>query len=323
MSGTKPTAGGDLGGITVLIVDNDPTARTVAGAVLRGAKCEDVVQTADGQRAIDIVSSRTIHLVLMDSRMPEPAGMAFLHRLRSVPGGRSVPVIIMTSSDNVEDACQARQAGVLAWLMKPLQPASLLAHTLAALKRAHPRLEEPSTLNTLADSYEGRLAIGLQDLAQNAMRVQTGHRTFAACADEILRQLHGVRATAELLGYSLVEEVCSIMHDLHRSILTNAIIPEPMQIELMRLIRIGASSMAMMAEKKLRGSGGPAGPLILDQLRPPLLEMQARIDELVAAAEAKNKSEMDAMAIRRAEVETEAWRLRRTVTIDSKVPMAR
>ncbi len=321
MSGTKQTAGGDLSGITVLIVDNDPTARTVASGVLRGARCNDVVQTADGQRGLDIIASRTVHLVLMDCRMPEPAGMAFLRRLRALPDGRTVPVLITTSSDSGEEACHARQLGAVAWLMKPLNPASLMAHVLAALRRPHPRLEEPATLATLADTHEDRLPQGLQDLAQNAMRVQTGHRSFAACADEILRQLLGVKANAALLGYSLVEEVCVLMHELHRSILINPIVPEPMQIEVMRLIRIGASSMAVIAEKRLRGSGGAAGPLILDQLRPPLIEMQARIDELVAQAEAKNRSELDAMAIRRAEVETESWRLRRTVTLDSKLPI--
>lgn len=302
------------------MLDADPTARTVATTALRAHKCPDIIQTTDGARALEVVAARAIDLILMDVRMPEPAGLTFLRRLRQVPGARALPVIIATVSDSPEEACIARQLGAFAWLAKPLNAASLISCALAALGRGVLRPDEAPLLTVLADQYEARLSTALQDVAHNAMRVQTGHRPFSACADEMLRQLQMVRGMAGLLGYSLVEEICSLMHDLHRSCVLNPSVLEVYQIEVMKLVRIGASSMAMLAEKRLRGSAGPAGPLIMDQLRPPLQDLQDRFDEIVAAAEAKLKAENDAMAIRRAEVDTEAWRLKRTVTLDSKLP---
>jgi DNA-binding response OmpR family regulator len=318
MSGTKRTGAADLNGANVLLLDSDPRARTTVTAALRGVKCSDIVLSADGTRALEMLAEREIALVVMDIRMPEPAGLAFLRRLRQTPSGTMLPVIIITSSENPEEACHARELGAFAWLMKPLEPASLVSCALAALRRGRLRPGEAPMLAALCERYEQRLPTALEDVAHKASRVKGGHLPFNVCAEEMVRDLNALRTMSGLLGYTLVEEICSQTHDLHRACVLHAALLEPHQMEVTRLTHICISLMMILAGKRLRGSAGPAGLLISEKLRPLLLNLQAKFDELISDAQAKAKEANDAMATRRAEIETEAWRLQRVVTLDAK-----
>jgi len=58
-------------------------------------------------------------LILLDLNMHEPSGLEVLGRLRAAPDWRFIPVVILTTSEEIEDAKRALLAGANAVVTKP------------------------------------------------------------------------------------------------------------------------------------------------------------------------------------------------------------
>lgn len=90
----------------------------------------------DGEAAVQRLSRgpRVTHVVL-DLKLPKRAGLDVLAWLRSSPDVRSIPVIVLTSSTEKTDQERASRLGVDAYLIKPVNFASLrvLLGEIAAL----------------------------------------------------------------------------------------------------------------------------------------------------------------------------------------------
>jgi CheY-like chemotaxis protein len=59
-------------------------------------------------------------LILLDINMPKMNGFEFLEEIRTDPGFRSIPVFIMTTSEEEADRQQALRYNVLGYIIKPL-----------------------------------------------------------------------------------------------------------------------------------------------------------------------------------------------------------
>jgi CheY-like chemotaxis protein len=83
----------------VLIVDDDPDAREVLTDIVESLGLN--VRTAeDGRVALETAYSEPPDLMLLDLMMPRMDGFSTLARLRSMPGTRRVPVIVVTACGN-------------------------------------------------------------------------------------------------------------------------------------------------------------------------------------------------------------------------------
>jgi DNA-binding response OmpR family regulator len=108
----------------VLIVDDEPNVRLVLGTALSSVGYE-VVEAADGEKAIKILSSqeRSFDLVLLDLQMPKLDGMEVLSQLRAA--GSAVPVVILTAHGSIPEAVTAMKLGAIDFLTKPITPEAL------------------------------------------------------------------------------------------------------------------------------------------------------------------------------------------------------
>jgi len=111
---------------TILVVDDSASIRQVVGIALKGAGY-DVVEACDGRDALSKLDGRKIHLVISDVNMPNMDGITFVQEAKKLPAYRFTPVIMLTteSGDAKKQAGQA--AGAKAWVVKPFQPATMLA----------------------------------------------------------------------------------------------------------------------------------------------------------------------------------------------------
>ncbi|HEY3117506.1 MAG TPA: response regulator, partial [Chloroflexota bacterium] len=82
----------------ILVVDDDATVRNLLEAALRGAGYQPIC-VADGRRGLELVKRKDIAAVVLDLLMPEMDGFEFLHRLRRLPEGRRIPVVVLTAKD--------------------------------------------------------------------------------------------------------------------------------------------------------------------------------------------------------------------------------
>ena len=113
-----------MAGIDVLIVDDSSVMRKIVERALRQADLElDVVYEAgNGAEGLDLLSSRTVQLVLSDINLPSMDGLEFLRQMRGRNLAAGVPVVMITTESSEEHVKQAIQAGAQGFIRKPFTP---------------------------------------------------------------------------------------------------------------------------------------------------------------------------------------------------------
>lgn len=103
----------------VLVVDDDRSTRSALRYALELNGF--MVDEADaGASAIDLVARRTPDLVLLDAVMPGADGFATCTRLKELPQGKDIPVLMITSLDDRHSIERAFAAGASDYITKPL-----------------------------------------------------------------------------------------------------------------------------------------------------------------------------------------------------------
>lgn len=111
---------------TILVVDDSASLRQVVGIALKGAGY-GVIEACDGKDALTKLNGQKIHLIISDVNMPNMDGITFVTEAKKLPDYKFTPIIMLTteSAENKKSAGQA--AGAKAWVVKPFQPAQMLA----------------------------------------------------------------------------------------------------------------------------------------------------------------------------------------------------
>jgi class 3 adenylate cyclase len=136
----------------VLVVDDDPVTRQMLTASLE-RHGHRVTTAEDGPPALDLVRSQAFDVVLLDVLMPTMNGDVVLERLKADPVLRHLPVVMVTSVDDVDSAVRCIELGADDYLSKPIDPVLLTARVNAGLtkKRLHDlemaHLEQVAQLN--------------------------------------------------------------------------------------------------------------------------------------------------------------------------------
>lgn len=109
----------------ILTVDDSESVRSLVSSALRQAGF-DVVEAVDGADALDKVSGG-FDLVITDINMPNIGGIELLAQLRARQDTRFTPVLVLTTESQRTLREQAVSAGASGWVVKPFEPASLVA----------------------------------------------------------------------------------------------------------------------------------------------------------------------------------------------------
>lgn len=91
--------------------------------------------TQDGVQAENALSGYVYDAMLLDLGLPRREGLEVLRRLRK--RGATLPVMILTARETVEDRVRGLDAGADDYLLKPFSLDELLARLRALLRRAH------------------------------------------------------------------------------------------------------------------------------------------------------------------------------------------
>jgi two-component system chemotaxis response regulator CheY len=111
---------------TILIVDDSASLRQVVAIALKGAGY-DVIEAFDGQNALTKLDGRKIHLIISDVNMPNMDGISFVKAAKQMPAYKFTPVIMLTTEAGEGKKAEGQAAGAKAWVVKPFQPAQMLA----------------------------------------------------------------------------------------------------------------------------------------------------------------------------------------------------
>ncbi|MCA0269423.1 MAG: response regulator [Bacteroidetes bacterium] len=117
---------GDL--VVILLADDDPDDRALTKRALRQSRVVNhVMEVEDGEELLDFLHQRGDFteaprpgLILLDLNMPRKDGREALEEIKRHPDLRSIPIVVLTTSEAEQDVLQTYNLGVNAFVTKPV-----------------------------------------------------------------------------------------------------------------------------------------------------------------------------------------------------------
>lgn len=113
-------------GKNILVVDDSSSVRQVVGIALKSAGY-DVIEACDGKDALGKLTGQKVHLIISDVNMPNMDGITFVKEVKKLPSYKFTPIIMLTTESQESKKMEGQAAGAKAWVVKPFQPAQMLA----------------------------------------------------------------------------------------------------------------------------------------------------------------------------------------------------
>jgi diguanylate cyclase (GGDEF)-like protein len=154
----------------LLLVDDDMLLRRMAAKTLRHAGFE-LDEAADGEQALARFAEQPSDLVLLDLEMPGLGGHEVCARIRALPAGSTVPILILTGRNDTESIELAYGHGATDFITKPINwlllsnrvryalRASRAAEAVRRIERSRARAQKLAALGSWVILPDGRLEV--------------------------------------------------------------------------------------------------------------------------------------------------------------------
>lgn len=120
-----------------LLVDDDPSIRAVIVRILsRQFDALELVECNDGVEALEELSRDHYAFMLLDLSMPNLDGFDVLESLRASDNLRTLPVIMMTGTNEERTVKRILSVGVTDYILKPIRPAQLCERVSRIVSRS-------------------------------------------------------------------------------------------------------------------------------------------------------------------------------------------
>ena len=206
---------GDRGDFSILIVDDSPTSRLKLAAAVRHLG-HDVEEADSGESGLESLRGGNIDLVLLDIVMPDIDGYEVLRRMSRDPDLSEIPVLVISSLEDMKEIVEAIELGAVDFLPKNVDPSLLKARVSACLEKKRLRdleLEYLKDVNHLTEAarivreYDFNPArLPLDTVSQRKDPLGDLARIFTHMAGEVHRREIAYRRQIDLLrgGFILI-----------------------------------------------------------------------------------------------------------------------
>jgi two-component system sensor histidine kinase/response regulator len=235
----------DLFNLRVLVVDDNATNRQILRHQIFAWKMQKG-SAAGGHEALQILRAAAVagtpyDVALLDMQMPEMDGLTLARMIKADPAIASVHLIILTSQGQVMSNAELKEAGIDAYLVKPVKQSRLFDSLITAVGQANAEVifvGSSSSIPTASDQphVRGRILLAEDNIVNQ--RVALGQ----------LKKL-GYTANAVANGLEVVQALEEVPYDL---ILMDCQMPEMDGYEATQLIRRRESEAIASAGSKPR-----------------------------------------------------------------------
>lgn len=267
-----------------IVDDNDTNVLLFEHIVRRLDASLEIECFLDPVEALAACALRIPDLVLVDYMMPGLDGHEFVERFRAMPGGKDIPVVMVTAANDRSVKYRALELGATDFLSKPIDPSEVKARliNLLALRRCQIRLEERN--KWLADEVLQATKVIIDREEELIMRLsRAAEFRDPETGAHILRMAHFSRLIAEALDLPTERSDlifrAAPMHDIGKLGIPDGILLKPGKLddhefEVMRrhpiigqsilaessshLIQLGAE-IAISHHERFDGTGYPYG----------------------------------------------------------------
>ena len=180
--------------VRVVLAEDEAIIRLDLREILEEEGYEVVAETGRGDEAIDLVRDLKPDLAILDIKMP---GLDGLSAARVIAGERLSAVLVLTAFSQHDLVEQARDAGALAYLVKPFQKSDLVPaiemalgrhEEILSLERENANLAERLEARKVIDRAKGRL------MDDHGMSEAASFRFLQKKAMDTRRKIHEVAA---------------------------------------------------------------------------------------------------------------------------------
>lgn len=109
---------------SILLVEDDPDHEALTIRALRKSNIvNDVAIARDGEEAVNMLLGPNPikpQVILLDLKLPKLDGLEVLRRIRESDSTKTLPVVILTSSDEERDVVRSYSLGVNSYIRKPV-----------------------------------------------------------------------------------------------------------------------------------------------------------------------------------------------------------
>ncbi len=176
----------------ILIADDESLIRLGLRKMLEEAGHHVIAVASDGRTAVRMARDLDPELAILDVKMP---GYDGLEVARRIVAQRPIPIILLTAYGQRDLVEQATRAPIMAYLVKPVKEAELLATIEIAATRFAERLKMAQETADLRDTLDTRKIIerakGLL-MARDGLSEEQAHRHIQARARHQRRSMHEV-----------------------------------------------------------------------------------------------------------------------------------
>ncbi|MFP4283380.1 MAG: gluconokinase, GntK/IdnK-type [Opitutales bacterium] len=153
----------------ILVVDDVPeSAEMVSRLLVRRLGCRTHV-VGSGEKALAVLATRSIDLILLDVMLPGMGGFKLCEQLQGDPEWRDVPIIFITARTDERDVLHGLQLGAVDYVGKPIRPEVLLARVRVQLKM----LEKERQVRASSEQRAGLVHVLCHDIANPIAAIRT------------------------------------------------------------------------------------------------------------------------------------------------------
>jgi two-component system, response regulator PdtaR len=179
--------------VRVVIAEDEAVIRLDLKEILEEEGYEVVGETGRGDEAVELVRQHGPDLAILDIRMP---GMDGLSAAREIAGERRAAVLILTAFSQRNLIEEARDAGALAYLVKPFQTSELIPAIEVALGRFHELQTLENENRSLEDQLETRRLVDRAKGILMDVHGQTERDSFRFIQQTAMRERQTMKAVA-------------------------------------------------------------------------------------------------------------------------------
>ncbi len=140
-------------GTRTLVVEDETLIRLDIVETLEAAGYEVVGQAGDGEQAIALAEELQPELIVMDVKMPGIDGITAADRILE---NQNCAIVMLTAFSQSELVDRARDAGAMAYVVKPFTPAELIPAVEIAVSRAQELTALKDEVASLTEQFETR-----------------------------------------------------------------------------------------------------------------------------------------------------------------------
>jgi cyclic di-GMP phosphodiesterase len=251
----------------ILIVDDEPINVKLVRKYLKMQGYHNFITTSESPQVLELVERERPDLLLLDVMMPVMSGLDVLRELRAVPGGRYLPVIVLTALNDRSVRLEALELGAADFLSKPLDVAELMP-------RVRNVLMAKAYQNRLAGhSAELEAAVGERTRQLERARLEVVHCLARAAEfrdDDTGRHVARVGKYAGIIARKLDQpaawcallELAAQLHDIGKLGVSDAVLLKPGKLdagewELMRRHCLLGQKVLSPIDEDLSGGHSP------------------------------------------------------------------